>query len=229
MCPRSPTPLLAASPTDLLRVPSVRAFDETQTPYHTLEAAMAAFLEPETLDGDNAYYCEACAEKQPALKGIRVSRLPPILGVGLKRFDFDLRALARVKLHHDVLVPLMLDMHPFFEGGAVARHHKAKRKLMGGGTPTGTPSAILPATAPLEAIPLLALPLADAPDEVVDAPSPGGDADDQTAASLTAPAAAQGMVGAGSPPPSQPPPRSHCLPSLPNSSPTSRSASSPRR
>ena len=29
-----------------------------QTPFTSLEAALAAFLEPETLEGDNAYYCE---------------------------------------------------------------------------------------------------------------------------------------------------------------------------
>ena len=40
-------------------------------PFASLNAALSAFLEPETLDGDNAYYCEACACKRPALKGTR--------------------------------------------------------------------------------------------------------------------------------------------------------------
>ena len=48
---------------------AIRAFDQGQTPFTSLEAALAAFLEPETLDGDNAYYCERCACKRPALKG----------------------------------------------------------------------------------------------------------------------------------------------------------------
>ena len=40
---------------------AIRRFDEAQTPISSLEAAISAFLEPETLDGDNAYFCERCA------------------------------------------------------------------------------------------------------------------------------------------------------------------------
>ena len=55
---------------------AIRAFDAQQTPFTSLEQALAAFLEPETLEGDNAYYCEACACKQSALKGTRLLALP---------------------------------------------------------------------------------------------------------------------------------------------------------
>ena len=50
---------------------AIRAFDEQQTPFHSLEAALTAFLEPETLEGDNAYYCEACACKCGSLNNYR--------------------------------------------------------------------------------------------------------------------------------------------------------------
>ena len=60
---------------------SIRAFDEHQTPFTSLDAALSAFLEPETLEGDNAYHCEKCACKRPALKGTRLVTLPPILCV----------------------------------------------------------------------------------------------------------------------------------------------------
>ena len=104
---------------------AIRAFDAQQTPFTSLSDALAAFLEPETLDGDNAYYCEACACKRPALKGTRLTTLPPILCIGLKRFDFDFATLSRVKLHHPVTVPRTLDMAPFLDGGAIARQHSS--------------------------------------------------------------------------------------------------------
>ena len=48
---------------------AIRAFDEQQTPFTSLDECLTAFLSPETLEGDNAYYCEACGSLQPALKG----------------------------------------------------------------------------------------------------------------------------------------------------------------
>ena len=51
------------------------------------------------------YHCERCGQKRDALKGIRLSSLPPILCVQLKRFDFDFSALRRIKLSHRVRLP----------------------------------------------------------------------------------------------------------------------------
>ena len=135
---------------------AIRAFDEQQTQFGSLEEALTAFLQPETLEGDNAYFCEACACKQPALKGTRFLSLPPILCVGLKRFDFDLQTLSRVKLHHAVRIPSTLDVAPFVDGGSVARQHsQTKRTIVGAASPeTESPSgpgggAKLPPMAPL--------------------------------------------------------------------------------
>ena len=112
---------------------AIRAFDATQTPIRTLEGALAAFLEPETLDGDNAYYCERCTSKQPALKGIRFTALPPVLCIGLKRFDFDFATLGRIKLHHSVAVPLALDADSLlYPGSSAARQPKRKLASDGG-------------------------------------------------------------------------------------------------
>ena len=61
---------------------AIRAFDAAQTPITTLEGALAAFLQPETLEGENAYACERCGSKQPARKGIRFTSLPPVLCIG---------------------------------------------------------------------------------------------------------------------------------------------------
>ena len=134
---------------------AIRAFDEKQTPFTSLGSALTAFLEPETLEGDNAYYCEACACKRPALKGTRLVTLPPVLCVGLKRFDFDFASLSRVKLHHPVNIPPVLDMAPYLDGGAIAKEHRTtKRKLIGATTPNATPNT-QPAVAPTDDLPPL--------------------------------------------------------------------------
>ena len=146
------------SPFDDLSL-AIRPFGPGLTPYGSVEEALAAYLEPETLDGDNQYLCERCGCKRDALKGIKLSGLPHVLCVGLKRFDFDLQTLRRVKLYHKVAVPSELDLRRYTEGGTVARQHSQKRRLMGGGTPGGTPLAgpsappMLPPLAPLEALP----------------------------------------------------------------------------
>ena len=51
----------------------------------SLEDALKAYTEWETLDGDNMWRCDVCAERVPALKGVRPSRLPPLLMLQLKR------------------------------------------------------------------------------------------------------------------------------------------------
>ena len=168
---------------------AIRAFDAAQTPFTSLPAALSAFLEPETLDGDNAYYCEACACKRPALKGTRLVTLPPILCVGLKRFDFDFATLTRIKLYHKVAVPPMLDMAPFLDGGAVARQHSStKRKLIGSTTPNATPQAAPVDDAQMaEAVP----PLPQLPPSLVAPSEPDTSAGDSaTAAAATQPAGA---------------------------------------
>lgn len=46
-------------------------------------------IDGELLDGDNAYYCEACDKKVSALKRISLKKLPNNLIMVLKRFRFD--------------------------------------------------------------------------------------------------------------------------------------------
>ena len=73
-----------------------------------------------------------------------------MLCLGLKRFDFDFTTLSRVKLHHAVRVPPVLDMAPYLDGGAVARQHTStKRKLIGAVTPNATPN-LHPGEAPAD-------------------------------------------------------------------------------
>lgn len=51
------------------------------------------------LEGDNAYYCERCDKKVDTLKRCCIKKLPNILILSLKRFEFDLETLSRYKLN----------------------------------------------------------------------------------------------------------------------------------
>ena len=49
--------------------------------------------------GSNQYSCSRCNKKVDALKGLKFTKLPYILTLQLKRFDFDYTTMRRVKLH----------------------------------------------------------------------------------------------------------------------------------
>lgn len=78
---------------------AIRSFGTSPTLYGSLEEALAAFLEPEVLDGANQYTCDKCRCSRDAFKGIKLTKLPRVLTIGLKRFDFDLATLTRVPPH----------------------------------------------------------------------------------------------------------------------------------
>jgi ubiquitin carboxyl-terminal hydrolase 47 len=72
-----------------LDIPLVlRAFGTTKS-VGSIEEALTAFSQPETLEGDNQYNCEKCSKKVDALKGLALVKLPYLLTLQLKRFDFD--------------------------------------------------------------------------------------------------------------------------------------------
>jgi ubiquitin carboxyl-terminal hydrolase 9/24 len=41
------------------------------------------------LEGDNAYFCEKCAQKRNTMKRLCIKRLPSTLVIQLKRFHYD--------------------------------------------------------------------------------------------------------------------------------------------
>jgi ubiquitin carboxyl-terminal hydrolase 9/24 len=43
----------------------------------------------ELLEGDNAYFCEKCAQKRNTMKRMCIRRLPSTLVIQLKRFHYD--------------------------------------------------------------------------------------------------------------------------------------------
>ena len=57
------------------------------------------FVRWETLEKDNAYFCEQCDKKIRAQKRTSFNTLPNILIISLKRFEFDIKTLAKKKLN----------------------------------------------------------------------------------------------------------------------------------
>jgi ubiquitin carboxyl-terminal hydrolase 4/11/15 len=87
---------------------NVSATDQGITLHHCFQS----FSKPERLDVDNMWYCSKCRQHVQALKTMKLWRLPNILVIHLKRFEFK-HALRRDKLGTFVGFPLAgLDMNP---------------------------------------------------------------------------------------------------------------------
>ncbi|KAM8940149.1 ubiquitin carboxyl-terminal hydrolase 47 isoform 2-T2 [Pelodytes ibericus] len=87
----------------------------SSTAFGSVEEALNAFVQPETLDGPNQYFCERCKKKCDARKGLRFLHFPYLLTLQLKRFDFDYSSMHRIKLNDRMTFPDELDMSPFID------------------------------------------------------------------------------------------------------------------
>ncbi|XP_018115793.1 ubiquitin carboxyl-terminal hydrolase 47-like isoform X2 [Xenopus laevis] len=87
----------------------------SNTAFGSMEEALHAFIQPETLDGPNQYFCERCKRKCDARKGLKFLHFPYLLTLQLKRFDFDYTSMHRIKLNDRMTFPDELDMSPFIE------------------------------------------------------------------------------------------------------------------
>mmetsp|Transcript_626 Transcript_626/g.2319 ORF Transcript_626/g.2319 Transcript_626/m.2319 type:complete len:1165 (-) Transcript_626:557-4051(-) len=75
------------------------------------------FTKPEKLDSDNAWFCSQCKERREATKRMWLWRLPNILILSLKRFEYK-SSWQRDKLDTHVIFPLEgLDLKNFVIGG----------------------------------------------------------------------------------------------------------------
>ncbi|KAJ3593031.1 hypothetical protein NHX12_005369 [Muraenolepis orangiensis] len=92
----------------------IRPFGASQA-FGSVEEALQAFVQPETLDGPNQYFCERCNKKCDARKGLRFLHFPYLLTLQLKRFDFDYTTMHRIKLNDRMSFPDDLDMSPFID------------------------------------------------------------------------------------------------------------------
>ncbi|KAF8798163.1 cysteine proteinase [Phlegmacium glaucopus] len=78
-----------------------------------LEDRIAASLLPETLSGDNQYFCSQCKSLQDATRYTELRKLPPVLHFSLLRFIYDVSTMERKKSKHSIAFPTILDMGKF--------------------------------------------------------------------------------------------------------------------
>jgi len=73
------------------------------------------FVSEEQLDKDNKYFCEKCDKKVDAVRRVRIRRFPPILTLGLNRFEIDWTTKDRKKINDNLEFPLELTITGFKE------------------------------------------------------------------------------------------------------------------
>ena len=59
--------------------------------------------------------CDYCNEKTEVLKGMRLAKIPPVLTIGLSRFDLDYETFQRVKINDKFTYPLELNVADFID------------------------------------------------------------------------------------------------------------------
>ena len=85
--------------------------------HSNLTDSLHEYVKGELLDGSNAYYCERCDKKVDTTKRLCVKKLPPILVIQLKRFDYDFERECAIKFNDYFEFPRELDMEPYTVGG----------------------------------------------------------------------------------------------------------------
>ena len=83
----------------------------------SINESLESFIEGELLEKDNAYACEHCDEKVTAERRQCIKKLPNVLIIVLRRFEYDYDTMTRQKLNDYLEFPWELDMKPYTQEG----------------------------------------------------------------------------------------------------------------
>ncbi len=78
-----------------------------------LSESLEQYVKGDLLEGPNAYHCEKCNKKIDAVKRTCIRKLPKVLAIQLKRFDYDWEREIAVKSNEYFEFPRELDMEPY--------------------------------------------------------------------------------------------------------------------
>jgi ubiquitin carboxyl-terminal hydrolase 9/24 len=78
-----------------------------------LSESLEQYVKGDLLEGPNAYHCEKCNKKIDAVKRTCIKKLPKILAIQLKRFDYDWEREIAVKSNEYFEFPHEIDMQPY--------------------------------------------------------------------------------------------------------------------
>merc|ERR1740117_1314104 len=83
----------------------------------SLEEALQLFLAEEMLSGEEQWRCNSCRKRVDARKKIDIWKLPPVLVVHLKRFEFDMKTYRTRKMQADLRSAMTVDLSKFVATG----------------------------------------------------------------------------------------------------------------
>lgn len=82
-----------------------------------LRDSLEQYVKGDLLEGANAYHCEKCDRKVDTVKRLCIKRLPELLAIQLKRFDYDWERETAIKFNDYFEFPRTLDMRPYTVAG----------------------------------------------------------------------------------------------------------------
>lgn len=80
-----------------------------------LYQSFSKYVQPELMDGDNKYRAEGYKELQQATKNVSFFKLPPVLHLHLKRFEFDMQSGNMTKLNDRLKFDTEINLCKFVE------------------------------------------------------------------------------------------------------------------
>ncbi|XP_063100555.1 probable ubiquitin carboxyl-terminal hydrolase FAF-X isoform X2 [Cavia porcellus] len=87
--------------------------------HQNLVDSLEQYIKGDLLEGANAYHCERCDKKVDTVKRLLIKKLPPVLAIQLKRFDYDWERKSAIKFNDYFEFPREVDMEPYTVAGVV--------------------------------------------------------------------------------------------------------------
>eukprot|EP00041_Stephanoeca_diplocostata_P039081 m.1585860 g.1585860 ORF g.1585860 m.1585860 type:complete len:2436 (+) comp25326_c0_seq1:243-7550(+) len=94
--------------------------------FGSLQESLQQYVKGDLLEGANAYHCENCGVKRDAIKRTCLKKLPSVLVIHLKRFEFDWERDVAVKYNGLFEFPKEFDMGPYTVEGLDAKETAGK-------------------------------------------------------------------------------------------------------
>nr|NP_733455.1 fat facets, isoform C [Drosophila melanogaster]AAN14291.1 fat facets, isoform C [Drosophila melanogaster] len=85
--------------------------------HSSLTESLEQYVKGELLEGADAYHCDKCDKKVVTVKRVCVKKLPPVLAIQLKRFEYDYERVCAIKFNDYFEFPRILDMEPYTVSG----------------------------------------------------------------------------------------------------------------
>ncbi|XP_047523488.1 probable ubiquitin carboxyl-terminal hydrolase FAF [Pieris napi] len=82
-----------------------------------LQESLEAYVRGELLEGADAYHCDKCSKKVVTVKRLCLNKLPPVLVIQLKRFEYDFERVCAIKFNDYFEFPRDLDVEPYTAWG----------------------------------------------------------------------------------------------------------------